>query len=240
MFPALAPTGGQFFLQQQGSGGFQLIVRPPVPSSSPPKQQSIVMQPQIGQTVHLAPNRPATVAAVPPPCHPTLSQQPMVRLVTLPGLGTVQLQQIQTPNGPAFLAVQQPQQQQPQPQTVTQQPATFLRTTNQPTQPTFIQQHHVIQQQQHQPHIVTQQQPQPHILTQQQQQQQQTQQQQHQHQQETIRLVSNAGNTLIGNEVVNDGVNHRTTTFATPPSKKQPAKKKPKPKKKKEEVNIKW
>lgn len=199
------------------------------------------MQPQIGQTVHLAPNRPATVAAVPPPCHPTLSQQPMVRLVTLPGLGTVQLQQIQTPNGPAFLAVQQPQQQQPQPQTVTQQPATFLRTTNQPTQSTFIQQHHVIQQQQHQPHIVTQQQPQPHILTQQQQQQQQTQQQQHhQHQQETIRLVSNAGNTLIGNEVVNDGVNHRTTTFATPPSKKQPAKKKPKPKKKKEEVNIKW
>ena len=27
MFPALAPTGGQFFLQQQGGGGFQLIVK---------------------------------------------------------------------------------------------------------------------------------------------------------------------------------------------------------------------
>lgn len=46
----------------------------------------------------------------PTPAAPT-AQQPLVRLVTLPGLGTVQLQQIQTPNGPAFLAVQQQQQQ---------------------------------------------------------------------------------------------------------------------------------
>ena len=47
----------------------------------------------------------------PTPAAPT-AQQPLVRLVTLPGLGTVQLQQIQTPNGPAFLAVQQQQPQQ--------------------------------------------------------------------------------------------------------------------------------
>ncbi|XP_046439811.1 chromatin modification-related protein eaf-1-like isoform X4 [Daphnia pulex] len=250
MFPALAPTGGQFFLQQQGSGGFQLIVRPPVPSSSPPKQQqqqqSIVMQPQIGQTVHLAPNnnnRPATAvaAAVPnPPCHPTISQhhQPMVRLVTLPGLGTVQLQQIQTPNGPAFLAVQQPQQHQPQQQTQQQQqqPATFLR--NHPGQQAFIQQHHVIQQQQ-QPHIVTQQQQQPHILNNLTQQPQQQQQQQ----QDNIRLVSSPATTLIPNSdnVVDNNTNNSTTpstTFATPPNKKPPAKKKPKPKKKKEEVVV--
>ena len=222
MFPALAPTGGQFFLQQQGSGGFQLIVRPPVPSSSPPKQQqqqqNIVMQPQIGPTVHLAPNRPAAVAAVPPPCHATMAQQPMVRLVTLPGLGTVQLQQIQTPNGPAFLAVQQPQQQQPQQQTVAQQPTTFLRA---PGQQTFIQQHHVIQQQQQQqqqPHIVTQQQP--HILT------------QHQPQQH----ISSPAATIITNEP-QDNLLNNSATFATPPNKKPAPKKKPKPKKKKEEVS---
>jgi len=70
MFPALAPTGGQFFLQPQaGGGGFQLIVRPPPAPTPPspaqqgisspanaqqPRQQqpaTIVMQPQLGPTV---------------------------------------------------------------------------------------------------------------------------------------------------------------------------------------------
>ena len=131
MFPALAPTGGQFFLQQQGSGGFQLIVRPPAankPVAQQQQQQTIVMQPQLGPVLNHRPSAGNATAAAPPP-QPTLAQ-PMVRLVTLPGLGTVQLQQIQTPNGPAYLAVQQPQQTQPQP--------TFLRVAQQPQ--TFIQQ----------------------------------------------------------------------------------------------------